>query len=380
MIPSSKEAKEIMLWRKIIHEASVLLIAALLLSTSIAATADSTNNEIYLTSDPTVNIQPQPNIEGRALLWDQYDTDGINGLSHADPATSGIAARALLDDFEIPPGDIWELTDFHSFNLWNTMQPGVGTDFHLEFWTDNGGAPGTPIVTATTVTYSEAGTGRTWFGRPEMEITYVYNPIILNEGRYWIYAYVTGPENCFWMARSVVWGTECWTDYSDLPPMGPGSIIFGTPYDLAFQLTGDVLPPPTPDLDCDGSLSWIDIPAGSTVNGEFFVGNIGTPGSTLAWKVESWPTWGTWTFTPDLGTLGASVWETIIVEVVAPDETEKEFTGKVKVINIDDPADFCEIDVILKTPHAKPYMFPFISYLHQRFPNLLPVLSYLLGL
>jgi hypothetical protein len=365
MLQFIKEAKYMLNRRNIINGASVLLITAILLFTSFAVTADSTNDGIYLTSDPVVNIQPQPNTEGRALLWDQYDTDGVNGLSHADPVTSGVAARALLDDFEIPPEEIWELTDFHSLNLWNTMQPGVGTDFHLEFWTDNGGVPGTPIVTATTVTYSEAGTGRTWFGRPEMEITYIYDPIILNEGRYWIYAYVTGPENCFWMARSVIWGTECWTDYSDMPPMGPGSIIFGTPFDLAFQLTGDVIPPPIPDLSCDGALSWVDIPAGSTVNGDFSVGNIGTPGSTLAWKVESWPTWGTWTFTPEIGTLGAGVWETITVEVVVPDETNKEFTGVVKVINIDDPTDFCEIDVILKTPIAKPYTYPFISYLHH---------------
>jgi len=40
------------------------------------------------------------------------------------------------------------------------------------------------------------------------------------------------------------------------------------------------------NLDCDGSLNWIDVPAGSTVTGNFTVENIGDPGSRLEWIID----------------------------------------------------------------------------------------------
>lgn len=113
--------------------------------------------------------------------------------------------------------------------------------------------------------------------------------------------------------------------------------------------------PPVPDLDCDGSLSWTNVPAGSTVTGNFQVGNVGEVGSLLNWEIESYPTdWGTWTFTPDSGTgLPDGSWVTVDVSVVAPPDKDTEFTGTVKIINSDDPTDFCEISVYLKTPMSQ---------------------------
>lgn len=111
--------------------------------------------------------------------------------------------------------------------------------------------------------------------------------------------------------------------------------------------------PPTlvADLDCGGSLSWTDIEPGATVTGEFYVENIGGEGTLLNWEIESHPNWGTWTFTPNDGTglLPGNV-VTVEVEVVAPDDPNTEFTGGVKVINSDDPTDYCTIPVYLKTP------------------------------
>jgi hypothetical protein len=238
--------------RKILKGAVVLLLAVAMVLTTASVTADTINEEsVYLTSTPTKYIQPKTENMGRAVLWDQYDTDGSNGLSHAHKDAFG-QQRALLDDFEVPDGATWNLNDLHSLNLWNTMQPGQGTDFHLEFWTDAGGQPGNPIVTAATVSYTETATGRTWFERPEFEIEYVYETITLTEGVYWIYGFVIGPENCFWMGKQdVMWGSECWIDYEDYPPMGPGSGVFGEPYDLAFQLTGDDGQPCEPCIDVE---------------------------------------------------------------------------------------------------------------------------------
>jgi hypothetical protein len=228
--------------------AGVLLLTAVLLLSATAVTANTTkNNAVCLTTDPTISTQPLPEQTGRTVYYDQYDTDGSNGLSMASRNAFGYQ-RALMDDFVIPTGDTWTLTDFHALALWNTLQPGSGTGFALEYWSDNGGTPGAMIINTTASTYSETATGRFWFGRAEFEIDYTYEPITLTAGTYWIWGHIIGPENCFWMARSTIIGSECWCDWEDYGFL-PGSSIFGTQYDLTFQLTGgapqDTTPPVT---------------------------------------------------------------------------------------------------------------------------------------
>lgn len=177
------------------------------------------------------------------LLWDNYDTDGVNGYSMADASVFGFQ-RALLDDFEVPDGG-WNITDFHCLMLWNTMQPGSGWDFYLEFRPDIGGAPdpNTGIVTTGHV-YGEVATGRTWFSRPESEMTLEFDAVTLGPGTYWFYGYVLGPENAFMMARSTYNLNPCWVDYADFYGLSPAYDIFGADADLAWQLTGTPVPAP----------------------------------------------------------------------------------------------------------------------------------------
>jgi hypothetical protein len=171
------------------------------------------------------------------VLWDQYDTDGVNGLSMADAGAFGYQ-RALLDDFQVTGGD-WTITDFHCFMLWNTMQPGSGWDFYLEFRPDVGGQPSSnPGAVTTGHVYIETATGRTWFSRPESEMKLQFDPITLSPGTYWFYGFVVGPENCFMMARSTITLSPCWLDYADYGGLQPGINVFGVDYDLAFQITG----------------------------------------------------------------------------------------------------------------------------------------------
>lgn len=129
-----------------------------------------------------------------------------------------------------------------------------------------------------------------------------------------------------------------------------------------------------PDLDVTGQLAWAQVPAGSTQTATLEVSNIGTLGSELDWEVDSFPSWGTWTFTPssgtDLTTTGSPT--SVNVEVVAPDETEKDFDGVVKFVNSEDSADFVEIAVTLSTPNV--YNTPIMN-LFQRIVNRFPLLQ-----
>jgi len=136
-----------------------------------------------------------------------------------------------------------------------------------------------------------------------------------------------------------------------------------------------------PDLTCKGSLGWTRVKPGETVSGTFQVGNLGENGSLLNWKVDSVPEWGNWTLTPDTGSdLIAGQWTTVTATVVAPQETKTNFTGTVRIINLENSSDFCEISVYLVTPLKQElYAHQFFEKLFHRFPNAFPLLRHLMG-
>ncbi len=135
-----------------------------------------------------------------------------------------------------------------------------------------------------------------------------------------------------------------------------------------------------PDLECVGELSWDGVTPESTVTGSFNVENIGDSDSELKWEVIEFPEWGDWTFNPESGSgltpeMGP---QTVDVTVIAPSEKNQEFTGKVKVVNMDNYSDFCEINIYLKTPKSKTVNYPVLSKIMDRFSNAFPVLRYIL--
>jgi hypothetical protein len=135
--------------------------------------------------------------------------------------------------------------------------------------------------------------------------------------------------------------------------------------------------PMVPDLECEGSLSWTDIPAGGEVTGEFIVRNIGDDYSRLDWEVKNWPDWGEWQFAhmsgynlhPEDGDF------TVEVTVTAPLEMDEEFTGQIKIRNKDDISDYETIQVTLKTPKTKNTEFNLFEKILSYFPILEQILT-----
>ena len=109
------------------------------------------------------------------------------------------------------------------------------------------------------------------------------------------------------------------------------------------------------DLDCEYSLGWSSVKPGTTVTDNFTVKNAGTPGSILNWKIESYPSWGEWTFHPSQGTNVTPEDGVITVEVtlVVPAEEDDRFIDEVKVVNTDDKDDYEIIPVSLTTEKNK---------------------------
>ena len=128
------------------------------------------------------------------------------------------------------------------------------------------------------------------------------------------------------------------------------------------------------NLVCTGSLTWKDVKPGDTKSGSFQVLNSGVQGSNLNWEIAEYPTWGIWTFEPsngknlkpEDGSLAISV------SVIAPDQKNTNFTGRIKVVNTDNTADFETLQVTLVTPSKLTMLF---TILQERFPQLFKVLS-----
>lgn len=135
---------------------------------------------------------------------------------------------------------------------------------------------------------------------------------------------------------------------------------------------------PEPDLECNGSFHWKKVKPGEQIIADFQIGNIGTEGSVLKWEIESYPEWGSWSFSETSGDIPEGVWEGIQISVHAPNESKTDFTGEIKIVNQADSSDYCEIDVILETPRTKNIFQTVLNLLFERFPNAFPILRNLL--
>jgi hypothetical protein len=125
-----------------------------------------------------------------------------------------------------------------------------------------------------------------------------------------------------------------------------------------------------PNLSGDGSLNRTEVEPATTVYGSFRVNNIGDPASLLQWKVETYPNWGTWAFTPGSGeNLTPEEGNiTVQVSVTAPNQGDMEFSGSIRVVNTDNSSDFEDISIYLKTPvnEITPQMKNFQSMIKQK--------------
>jgi hypothetical protein len=123
------------------------------------------------------------------------------------------------------------------------------------------------------------------------------------------------------------------------------TVIEGLIVDVLKENTG------IPDISCQGTLDWTDVVPGNMVSGSFTVSNIGDAGSDLAWKITEWPNWGTWTFNPAYGhnLNPEDDPQTIDINVIAPNQQNQEYTGYIKIVNIDDSSDYQLMPVSLDT-------------------------------
>jgi hypothetical protein len=193
-------------------------------------------NDAYATSitleyfhDVSIRVSSPIEGTGSNLVWDNGDTDGSNGYSFLSSLP-----RLLLDDFELI-----QATKVSEMRLFIVTPYGTPNDFKVKFRKDDNKRPGDIIATSTDISFSTKTTGRYWFGYPEYQIIYKFEPIKLTKGIYWVEGCSkTSSSNCFWMTRLDIWREECWINYADYGDLYPSSYNFGVKADLSYQLWG----------------------------------------------------------------------------------------------------------------------------------------------
>jgi hypothetical protein len=151
------------------------------------------------------------------------------------------------------------------------------------------------------------------------------------------------------------------------------TVLEGVIVDIMYDHVG-------PQVRCDGSIHLTNITPGAAITESFTVENVGPSSSLLDWEISSYPDWGNWTFTPSSGTnlTPEQGPVTINVSIVAPEKTNKEYSGYLKVINTDTPTDCYIVQITLATPY-KPdsYLRNILQALMEEFPNSFPILRFL---
>jgi len=285
--------------RSILKGAGVLLIAVVLILTSVAAMANTTNmnpiskdGQYYLTEKAEYS-------ESEPSSFDVLLSEDFEGNWLPDGWTQ---IQTNTDTTNLIPG-YWSQTDYsvhtgtYAAGLWWSYEhqdewlisPEIDLtgiyDAQVTFWTH--GWEGSINADHYYVKVSTDG-GSNW------DELFDLSTLTGNDWNEWEYPYDIDLSNYGDETINIAW-------HAVDGPTNDGLWYIWVIDDV--EVSGSAGPPAIPDLDCDGSLSWTEVTPGETVTGTFTVENIGDEDSLLDWEIESYPDWGSnWTFDPDGGT------------------------------------------------------------------------------
>lgn len=217
----------------------------------VALISISTESKAQLSS--AEGSPPVSTAQFSQVLWDQIGTaegTGAATQNFTDPggAFDTFDSRAA-DDFEVPGATGWNINTVRVIGFYNNIGP--IQSLNVEFFTDNGGLPGTSIPACV---YSNI--------QPQnvLDSNFVIDlpePCSLASGTYWVSVQVNMPFNpngqWFWMSiieqnlNLFAWENPLNGTGDDCPTWAPGiDCIANTGPDLSFQLIGEPFAAPRP--------------------------------------------------------------------------------------------------------------------------------------
>jgi len=115
--------------------------------------------------------------------------------------------------------------------------------------------------------------------------------------------------------------------------------------------------PTNPDLECEGTINWVDVKPAQKIYNNFTIKNVGEPSSSLNWEIQDYPDWGNWNFNPQNGEyLKPESGEfNIEVSVLTPIGKNQNYSGQIKIVNKENNNDYGIIDISLTTSRVKIY-------------------------
>src|ERR1043166_492355 len=129
------------------------------------------------TTGPTFRILLQPKLPN-VILYDQYDNAGTNATSSQDfEAAFDPFDDFTADDFVVPGGQTWNVSEVDIQGTYDGFT-GPAIAFHVFFYQDSGGLPGTQVYAAMNQPYTTSN-----------NIEFVVNlttPAVLGPGTYWV--------------------------------------------------------------------------------------------------------------------------------------------------------------------------------------------------
>ncbi|KYK22819.1 hypothetical protein AYK24_01540 [Thermoplasmatales archaeon SG8-52-4] len=234
--------------KKILKGAGVLLILTVMVFSSIAVIAETTNkpmSELGEQSRSNLPIKNDPPYPGQAIIWNNGDPDFVNGLSCTRVGIPGLSE--LADDFHTDKDYIikqlvWETVDDTSY-LWDSFG-----DVIIYQYTPYG--PGFEIVNLSHVENSREYLGeqfsRPWY-RYTIDLAAQGEQFILTAGDYYILLrpYSAGTDGqSFWLTSPAPPGntSECYfrSTFFGFPDWTEATSCWGAAYDVNFKIIGDV--------------------------------------------------------------------------------------------------------------------------------------------
>ena len=233
--------------KKILKGAVVLLITIAMFFSTVTVTADTTDITPMGNPDkqkyPPSNINSNPQVTNRGLLWDNGDSNLVNSLCCQRVGLVDWAESA--DDFHLEKKTtvqkiVWETVDTTDYT-WD------GTDDLIIYqYTANG--PGTEIVKILEVQNTRELLGEQWFKnwyRYEIDLEAQGKTFNLPKGDYYIMLrpYTAGNIGMsYWMTSNPPPGSTSEgyfrSDYFGYPDWVTSSSVVGDPWDFSFKIYG----------------------------------------------------------------------------------------------------------------------------------------------
>jgi hypothetical protein len=136
-----------------------------------------------------------------------------------------------------------------------------------------------------------------------------------------------------------------------------------------------------PDLQCTGNLDFGSCGTGQQVSAYISVKNAGDSGTELDWKISSWPSWGSWKFSPSSGdNLKPQDGSKSIKVTLTTPSTTGPYSGEVKIVNKSDNGDNEILDVSLTVTKSRQTSTPTIRLLQEKIQQLLAFFSFFIRL